>query len=93
MSIAGEIFSSIITTKLEKDNERKIGEATSTANKLAKEKGLSTEEAEEEISKSEERAKEEIVDNQKKAYKLFTIAGLLFIAWWLYMREITSSWG
>ena len=81
MSIAGEIFSSIITTKLEKDNERKIGEATSTANKLAKEKGLSTEEAEEEISKSEERAKEEIAEETRKRLTYFTIAGLSFIAW------------
>ena len=86
MSIGGEIFSRVITAKLEKDNERKIGEATSTANKLAKEKGLSAEEAEEEISKSEERAKEEIVEREKKVNKFYTIVTLSFIAWWLYMR-------
>ena len=86
MSIGGEIFSRVITTTLEKDKERKIGEATSTANKLAKEKGLSPEEAEEEISKSEERAKEEIVEREKKVNKFYTIVTLSFIAWWLYMR-------
>ena len=94
MGIGGEIFSSIITTKIEKDNERKIGEATSTANKLAKEKGLSAEEAEEEISKSEERAKEEIVENQKKANKFFTVIVLSLIAilfvGWLY--ETNQPW-
>ena len=84
MSIAGEIFSSIITTKLEKDNERKIGEAKSTANKLAKEKGLSAEGAEEEISKSEERAKEEIAEETRKRLTYFTIAGLSIIAWGRY---------
>ena len=86
MSIGGEIFSRVITAKLEKDDERKIGEATSTANKLAKEKGLSPEEAEEEISKSEQRAEEEIVEREKKLNKFYTIVILSFIVWWLYMR-------
>jgi hypothetical protein len=84
MSIAGEIFSSIIRGSLGKDNERKIGGATSTANKLAKEKGLSTEVAEGEISKSEERAKEEIAEETRKRLTYFTIAGLSIIAWGRY---------
>ena len=60
--------------------ERKVGEATSEANKLAKESGLSADEAEVEISKSEEAAEEEIANSQKKAITFFTIVGLSFIA-------------
>lgn len=88
MSIAGDILGSVVRDMVgdamnaeakamkKSYEERKVGEATSEANKLAKESGLSADEAEEEISRSEEAAREEA----KKAITFFTIVGLSFIA-------------
>ena len=65
MSIAGDILGSVVRDMVgdamnaeakamkKSYEERKVGEATSEANKLAKEGGLSADEAEEEISASE----------------------------------------
>ena len=92
MSIAGDILGSVVRDMVgdamnaeakamkKSYEERKVGEATSEANKLAKESGLSADEAEEEISSSEEAAREEMANSQKKAITFFTIVGLSFIA-------------
>ena len=92
MGIAGDILGSVVRDMVgdamnaegkamnKSYEERKVGEATSEANNLAKESGLSADEAEVEISKSEEAAEEEIANSQKKAITFFTIVGLSFIA-------------
>lgn len=92
MSIAGDILGSVVRDMVgdamnaeakamkKSYEERKVGEATSEANKLAKESGLSADEAEEEISRSEEVAREEMANSQKKAITFFAIVGLSFIA-------------
>ena len=92
MSIAGDILGSVVRDMVgdamnaeakamkKSYEERKVGEATSEANKLAKEGGLSADEAEEEISRSEEAAREEMANSQKKAITFFTIVGLSLIA-------------
>ena len=92
MSIAGDILGSVVRDMVgdamnaeakamkKSYEERKVGEATSEANKLAKESGLSADEAEEEISRSEEAAREEMANSQKKAITFFAIVVLSFIA-------------
>ena len=92
MGIAGDILGSVVRDMVgdamnaeakgmkKSYEERRVGEATSGANKLAKESGLSADEAEVEISKSEEAAEEEVANSQKKAITFFTIVGLSFIA-------------
>tara|TARA_B100000575_G_scaffold257188_1_gene227967 strand:- start:322 stop:621 length:300 start_codon:yes stop_codon:yes gene_type:complete len=92
MSIAGDILGSVVRDMVgdamnteakavkKSYEERKISEAKSEANKLAKESGLSPDEAEVEISRSEEAVKEEVANRQKVAITFITILGLSYVA-------------
>mgnify|MGYP000892995138 FL=1 len=65
---------------IESMKERKRNEAALAANKSAKDRGLSVEEAEEEIDLAVSVAEEEIQKSQKKANIFFTIVSVLLIA-------------
>ena len=65
---------------IESMKERKRNEAALAANKSAKDRGLSVEEAEEEIDSAIEVADQEMEKSQKKANIFFTIVSVLLIA-------------
>ncbi len=65
---------------IESMKERKRNEATLATSKSAKDRGLSVEEAEEEIDLAVSVAEEEIQKSQKKANIFFTIVSVLLIA-------------
>ena len=96
MGIAGDILGSVVRDMVgdamnaeakamkKSYEERKVGEATSEANKLAKESGLSADEAEVEISKSEEAAEEEVANSQKKPVLVWCQQGKAAAPNWLF---------
>ena len=65
---------------IESMKERKRNEAALAANKSAKDRGLSVEEAEEEIDLAVKVADEDMKKSQKKANIFFTIVSVLLIA-------------
>ena len=94
---AGHIFKNEGKTMEFDDNmreaikERKRNEAVLSANKSAKERGLSVEEAEEEIVLAVKVAEEEMQKQQEKANKFFTKFFITLIAiMWAYIYTQTS---
>jgi len=65
---------------IESMKERKRNEATLATSKSAKDRGLSVEEAEEEIDLAVKVADEDMKKSQKKANIFFTIVSVLLIA-------------
>ena len=103
MGIGGDILKGIAKeatrdiTKEFDDNlrksikQRKRNEAVLSANKSAKERGLSVEEAEEEIVLAVKVAEEEMQKQQEKANKFFTKFFITLIAiMWAYIYTQTS---
>jgi predicted solute-binding protein len=71
---------------IESMKERKRNEAALAASKSAKDRGLSVEEAEEEIDSAIEVADQEMEKSQKKANIFFTVIGVLLTAiMWAYI--------
>lgn len=92
MSIAGDILGSVVRDMVgdamnaeakavkKSYEQRKVGEATTEANKLAKDRGMSADEAEVEISRSTGATKEQIANSQKKVITFLTITALSCVA-------------